>query len=139
MATFRWFRPDRPLPTTSLILSLVFMGICTAFVAGTRAQSPLPQEFEVVSIKRVEGRHPGGGFGILPDGTVVMTNQPLNTLMPMASPVRVALLGDIVGVPEWMKSEPYDVTAKPPTGWTREQLMPAYAAMWRAFELVSTS
>ena len=124
-------RPERPLPDAGLILSLFLIGVCTLFVVRLKAQSPLPVEFEVVSIKRVDGLRPGGGLRFLPDGTVMMTNQPLDTLIPMASPVP-ATLRDGVGVPEWMKSEHYDVTAKPPTGWTREQLMPAYPAMWRA-------
>ena len=68
---------------------------------------------------------------ILPDGTFMMTNQPLDVLINLASPVPVTLR-DIVGIPDWMMRERYDVTAKPPAGWTREQLGQAMPAMWRA-------
>src|ERR1700681_3207172 len=84
-----------------------------------RAQSPASVQFDVVSIKRVDELRPGGGLRTLPDGTVMMMNQPLGTLVGAASPVPVR---DVVGMPDWMMRERYDVTAKPPAGFTREQL-----------------
>ena len=131
MAARPRFRSECPFPSAGVILPLVLVGVCPLFGARTGAQSQVSLEFDVVSIKRVDEVRPGGGMRTLPDGTFIMTNQPLGTLINLASPVPVAL-GDIVGMPEWLRSEPYDVTAKPPMGWTREQLAPAYPAMWRA-------
>ena len=68
---------------------------------------------------------------ILPDGTFMMTNLPLGDLVNLASPVPVTLR-DVVGMPDWMMRERYDVTAKPPAGLTRDQLGPAWPAMWHA-------
>jgi uncharacterized protein (TIGR03435 family) len=77
-------------------------------------------EFDVVSIKHVDELRPGGGMRTLPDGTFMMMNQPLGSLVGAASPVPVTLR-DIIGMPDWMMRERYDITAKPPADLTREQ------------------
>src|SRR5580704_14123355 len=99
---------------------VVFALMTTTIVAvQLSAQSPAAVQFDVVSIKRVDELRQGGGMRTLPDGTVMMMNQPLWTLVSAASPVPVR---DVVGMPDWMTRERYDVTAKPPAGLTREQL-----------------
>jgi len=102
-------------------------------VAGAQEAKPTPApvEFEVVSIKRVDALNQGGGMRTLPDGTFMMMNQPLGTLVNAASPVFVSL-NDIVGMPDWMMRERYDVTAKPPAGMTRDQLREQWHVMWQA-------
>ncbi len=131
MAARPLVRPEYPLLIASLILSILLTGISTPFVARINAQQPMPVEFDVVSIKRVDEIRPNGGMRILPDGTFVMTNQTLGALINLASPVPVTPR-DVVGMPDWMMRERYDVTAQPPAGWTREQLGRAMPAMWRA-------
>jgi uncharacterized protein (TIGR03435 family) len=124
-------RRESPLVTTSLILSIALIAISTPFFARVSAQAPAPAEFDVVSIKHIDERRPGGGMRTLPDGTFMMTNQELGSLIGAASPVPVTPR-DIAGMPDWMMRERYDVTAKPPTGLTREQLRTMMPAMWRA-------
>ena len=65
----------------------------------------------------------------LPDGTFMMTNQAIMTLVGSAAPVQGILLRNIVGLPEWARSDRYDVIAKPPAGTPRDQLGP----MWQTF------
>src|SRR5688572_13304562 len=122
--------PARSLLAASLLFAAL-PGICAIVMAQPSAQSPTPMEFDVVSIQRVDEFRPGGGMRTLPDGTFMMTNHPLSSLISLASPVPVTPR-DIVGMPDWLMREPYDVTAKPPAGWTREQLREAMPAMWRA-------
>jgi uncharacterized protein (TIGR03435 family) len=88
------------------------------------AQDSAHPQFEVVSIKRVDELRQGGGGRTMPDGSSVMTNRPVATFIMLASPERAV---DVVGLPEWTRTERYDVTAKPPAGSTREQV----AQMWR--------
>jgi uncharacterized protein (TIGR03435 family) len=92
----------------------------------TYAQSATSLEFDVASIKRnTTPLGAGGGLGIRPDGTFIMTNQPIQSIILNASPVPVR---EVVGVPDWVNTERYDVTVKPPVGSTREQ----WSQMWQA-------
>lgn len=75
-------------------------------------------QFEVVSIKRNVSGTTSGGIRSLPDGTTVMTNQPIRSIILAASPVPVR---EVEGLPDWVNSERYDVTLKPPAGAAREQ------------------
>lgn len=109
------------MPNRHALLSVVAV---LSTVASMLAQSP-PLEFDVVSIKRnTNGLSAGGGATDLPDGTFVMTNQPIISIIFAASPVQTR---EVVGLPDWAKVEGYDLTAKPPTGATRQQRN----AMWR--------
>ena len=107
-----------------LIMCLAFIAASAVFRARVSARQPARVEFDVVSIKRVDELRPGGGGRNMPDGTVVLTNRPVASFIAPASPVPVV---DVIGLPEWTKTERYDVTMKPPTGSTREQI----AEMWR--------
>jgi uncharacterized protein (TIGR03435 family) len=100
--------------------------IATSTVVGGRAsaQTSAHAEFDVVSIKRVDEIRQSGGGRTLPDGTIVMMNRPVATFIQPASPVPVV---DVIGLPEWTRTERYDVTMKPPAGSTREQI----SEMWR--------
>jgi uncharacterized protein (TIGR03435 family) len=124
-------RHESPLVTACLRLSIVLLAISTPFVVWVSAQSPAPVEFDVVSIKHVDELRPGAGMRTLPDGTFMMMNQPLGALISAASPVSVTPR-DVVGMPDWMMRERYDVTVKPPAGLTPEQLRNVMPAMWRA-------
>ena len=70
-------------------------------------------QFDVVSIKR----HPydpvaGGGMRTLPDGTFMMPSQPIWSIISSVSPVPVSPR-DTIGLPEWARTEEYDIIAKP--------------------------
>jgi uncharacterized protein (TIGR03435 family) len=87
--------------------------------------------FDVVSIKRVNELRQGGGMRILPDGTFMMMNQSIGTLLNQASPVPVSPR-DITGGPDWLWRDNYDVTVKPPEGLTAAELAATRPMMWRA-------
>jgi uncharacterized protein (TIGR03435 family) len=108
-------------------LAVALLAVLASSAAQTPSAQPYtgPLEFDVVSIKRNDGRIPGGGIRTLPDGTMIMTNHPIRSIIVSAAPVPVR---DVVGYPGWVDSEPYDVTVKPPAGSSREQR----AAMWQA-------
>jgi uncharacterized protein (TIGR03435 family) len=98
--------------------------LCDVAIGVLHAQSTTPIEFDVVSIKRNTAGG-GGGLRTLPDGTFIMTNQPIRSMIMSASPVPAR---EVIGLPDWVMSERYDITAKPPAGSTREQR----SLMWQA-------
>jgi uncharacterized protein (TIGR03435 family) len=84
------------------------------------AQSPTaPLEFEAVSIKRNASGAPGNTIRTLPDGTFIATNVAFSFVVRLAtpSPVSVPML-EILGLPDWAQTDRYDITAKPPEGFT---------------------
>jgi uncharacterized protein (TIGR03435 family) len=85
--------------------------------AAVSAQDTRPA-FEVVSIKRNIDAQAGGSMRSLPDGTQIVTNQPIRSIIMGASPTPAR---EVVGLPDWALTERYDVTTKPPAGSTREQ------------------
>ena len=72
-------------------------------------------QFEVVSIKRHVTVEANGGIRSLPDGTYIMTNQTIESIIRNAASVPVR---EVIGMPDWVKYERYDLTAKPPAGAT---------------------
>jgi uncharacterized protein (TIGR03435 family) len=96
---------------------------CLALTCMLRAQATL--EFDAVSIKRNNaGPNAGGGMRSLPDGTYVVKNQPISSIIRFASPTDVR---EVAGLPVWAKEDRYDVIAKPPSSATPLQL----GQMWR--------
>ena len=77
-------------------------------------------EYEVVSIRRSPVDAQSAGLQDLPDGTFVMRNQPLRSIIGAASPIPPS---EIEGFPDWVARDRYDITAKPPEGSTRQQRM----------------
>jgi uncharacterized protein (TIGR03435 family) len=71
-------------------------------------------QFDVVSIK-LNSSPPGSGGGMrtLPDGSFMMTNQPMRGILSAASPVPVV---EVMGMPGWATTERYDINAKAPEG-----------------------
>ena len=93
-----------------LVLALVTLSAVSA--QTTRA------EFDVISIKRSARDAVGGGMRNMPDGTMMMVNQPIRSIINAAAPVPVR---EVVGLPEWANTERYDITAKPPAGSIRQR------------------
>src|SRR4051812_49792948 len=62
----------------------------------------------------------------MPDGSLVATNATLMQVLVNAYPSQA---GEYVGLPDWARSERYDINVKPPAGSTPAQMR----AMWRAF------
>jgi uncharacterized protein (TIGR03435 family) len=104
-----------------------------AIQAEGRADPPSSQaapvaaqpEFDVVSIQRNTTVGQNVGMRTLPDGTVVATNVPIRSFILSASPVPSR---EVVGVPDCVNTERYDITAKPPSGARQEDIR----LMWQA-------
>src|SRR6187549_2094741 len=90
--------------------------LCLASCSLLAAQDPA--RFEVVSIKRHVALDTSGGTQNLPDGTYIMINQPISTIIGLATPTVVR---EVIGAPDWVDTERYDVTTKPPAGSTPAQ------------------
>jgi uncharacterized protein (TIGR03435 family) len=82
------------------------------------AQTPSPSEFEVVSIKRSPADTTGNSLQTLPDGTFIMRNGTIRSILLGASPVPTR---EVEGYPAWVDRERYEIVAKPPAGATRQQ------------------
>jgi uncharacterized protein (TIGR03435 family) len=110
-----------------LILSIGLIATSTPFRARVSAQSPASVEFDVVSIKRNTSSSLGNAMRTLPDGTQVMTNTPVRSIILGASPVQTR---EVIGLPDWAMTERYDFTMKPPPGATPEQRKQMMQAMF---------
>jgi uncharacterized protein (TIGR03435 family) len=114
-------------------------GIAAHLFVLASAQSPdKGPVFEVVSIKR---NAPSPGFnssGITwrPDGGLTITNVPLATIISRA--YQGALPGDMVNLPAWALSEPYDVraTSSLPRATPDDQIAMLRAMLADRFKLV---
>ena len=92
----------------AIVLSLVF----TSAVAF--AQTADGPRFEVVSIKRNTSNALGSnGSSERPDGGFTLLNVPMMTLVARAQFPLIAPI-DMVGLPEWSRTERYDVIASSP-------------------------
>ena len=95
----------------------------TTFIGQQQTVSISGAQFDVVSIKPHKyDPVAGGGMRTGPDGSFTMTSQPIWSIIAYASPVPVAPR-EIIGLPEWARTEAYDIIAKPAPGSnpTREQ------------------
>ena len=94
------------------------------------AQRPQPNEsprltFEVASIKRKPEPVTGGSVRLLPGGRYERISATISTLIELAYPTT---RGDIVGAPDWVFSERYDVVASA----GREATIDEISAMMRS-------
>ena len=90
--------------------------MCLALCAQAAAQAPA--QFEIVSIKRHVIQESFDGIRTLPDGTFIMTNQAIASIIRGAAPVQVR---EVIGAPDWVNFDRYDITAKPPAGATQAE------------------
>jgi uncharacterized protein (TIGR03435 family) len=82
-------------------------------VEVTRAQTPRPT-FEVASVKRNVSTEQSGGIGIQPGGRFQATNAPVfwMVLSAYGEFQRPLISSQLVGAPDWLQSEHYDIVAK---------------------------
>ena len=92
-------------------IALVLAAIMSAVIV---AQSATPRlAFEVASIKRNTTVDGGGGGGFAPGGRFRITNIDVMTIVMIAHRTGPQLFrSQIVGGPDWIASETYDITAK---------------------------
>jgi uncharacterized protein (TIGR03435 family) len=117
---------------TGLIAS-VGVAVTVAGVVDVLGQSsPRAPAFEVVSIRRSSPDQPGGlpqasRFEQWPDGGITITNLPVANLIARAYPPTLPI--EIVGLPEWARTDRYTVSATSPlSSATRDD----HLAMMRA-------
>jgi uncharacterized protein (TIGR03435 family) len=78
---------------------------------------PLAQSgptFEVVSIKRSVSQEPGTRVTALPNGRFGMTSVPLGAVVLLA--YELADFNQVEGLPDWTRTELYDIVAQAPAG-----------------------
>ena len=89
------------------------LAIAIALLAGQQA-TPRPA-FEVVAIKRSANLDSGGTLGLLPGGRVRTLNFDVRPLVAIAfrtRPPRTLDKSQVIGGPDWMSTERYDINAK---------------------------
>ena len=106
------------------MLRLALLSISILATAAPSAQSPSPPagvrpRFEVATIKPNRSVESGWSFGAQPGGVWRMVNLPISRLIREAYPTPS---GDLVGAPDWVTSDRYDVIAKGEGTPTREQI-----------------
>jgi len=89
--------------------------VTTAFLVGPslRAQTPAPAAFEVASVRPNKSGDGRVMLGVQPGGGFNATNVPLRLLLRQAFNVQDF---QIVGGPDWIGSDRFDVIAKAPEG-----------------------
>jgi bla regulator protein blaR1 len=89
--------------------------VTPAFLAGPslRAQAPANTAFEVASVKPNKTRDGRVMVGVQPGGRYNATNVPLMLILRQAFNVQDF---QIVGGPDWIKSDRFDIIAKAPEG-----------------------
>jgi uncharacterized protein (TIGR03435 family) len=98
-----------------------FACVATLLFSSTVGQvsAQTPPSFEVASLKKNTTGPGGSRLETLPDGTFRMINMPLIVIVTLISPF-VVDRDHVVGIPDWVWTEPYDVIAKPPAGATAD-------------------
>jgi bla regulator protein blaR1 len=95
------------------------LGLLSAQIA------PPPTRFDVASIKKnIEGK--GVSFGAMPGGRLIAVNNPPMNFIVNAFDVRPY---QIVGAPDWMRTDRYDMEAKTEGNATTAQMMPMLRAL----------
>lgn len=82
--------------------------------------------FDVVSIKRVEDIRPQRSVGEQPGGMFVLSGMAIAPVIRTAYPADTS---ELIGAPDWVSSEIYDLTAKATGQVAREQMEPMLRAM----------
>jgi uncharacterized protein (TIGR03435 family) len=97
-----------------------------AAAVGAQERSPAGPppngpRFDVVSIKRSQTEDTDTSWGAQPGGRWRMRNLAMSVLIREAFPAQV---GDLIGAPDWVTSDRYDVDARTEGNPTREQMRP---------------
>src|SRR5215471_1313176 len=94
----------------------------TSALAAVAAAQP-PASFEAASIKQNTSADWRKSIGPAPGGRFVATNNTLRDLIPFAFGVPQQMAGiRIIGGPQWIDEDRYDVTAKVDGAWTLPQM-----------------
>src|SRR5688500_117401 len=91
-------------------------GLTVPVLAAAQVQVTAPA-FEVASVKANDGTGPSGQR-TLPNGTLVLTNSTLRNIIRTAFGVQGA---QVVGGPDWLDTDRFDVTAKAAAPFSTEE------------------
>jgi uncharacterized protein (TIGR03435 family) len=119
MDLLRWRRgTHRLLLTVSSLLAaaLIPLGAQERIAAGPAPNGPT---FDVVSVKRVTELRNTGSIGDQPGGRFVLSGMAIAPVIRTAYPADVS---DLVGAPDWVNTERYDLTAQAGRDVPREQM-----------------
>ena len=105
------------MPLIIHVATVLIVAVSTVAAAGQQAE----RTFEVVSIKRSAADARGASVGVQPGGRFVMVNASILALIGSAYPTDTS---EHLGVPDWLNTERYDVTAVAPPGTTRDDIEP---------------
>ena len=97
-----------------LILSVFALAAIAAQASQSVEQEPA---FEVASVKANKTDAPGGSF-VLPPGRLTATNIPLKVVITNAYQLSFF---QVIGGPDWVSTDRFDITAKAPDGAPPEQ------------------
>jgi uncharacterized protein (TIGR03435 family) len=94
--------------------AIALLLIPPAWVAVSAQDGPARLTFEVATIKRNVSLERSGTMGLEPGGRFRAINAPVFWLISSAYGAfqRPLFESQLVGAPEWLKSEPYDIVAK---------------------------
>ena len=95
---------------------------------STLLTAQTPPEFEISSIKRNLGTALGTDARQLPDGTYSATNISIRNLLALGWPTENF---EYQNLPDWAIRNSYDVTVKPPGGWSPAQIQEMWRALFR--------
>jgi uncharacterized protein (TIGR03435 family) len=118
-------------------LTLTIAVLCALTVAGAAEKLPVPPTpqadpkaavFEVASVKPNTSGSGSMSMGSQPGGGFRAVNSPLRSLIQTAFGVRDS---ELVGAPDWISSERFDVTARAATELTREAQSSALQTLLR--------
>ena len=87
----------------------VWLVVLCSVTLSLAAQQPPAPAFEVTSVKRNVTNAPGSGANISPSGLLTIVNMPIRALLRN---VLELLDAQLIGGPDWMATERYDITAK---------------------------
>jgi uncharacterized protein (TIGR03435 family) len=106
----------RTAPVREFLAAIALAVAATLALAAQAAPARPPRPaFEVASIKRSANLDAGGTLGLLPGGRFRSINFDARTLVAIAyrtRPPRTLVPSQIIGAPDWMSSERYDINAK---------------------------
>src|SRR5262249_8534887 len=107
----------RWLARSALFVAVATVGMSGPLRAGAdQAADPNASALEVASIKLADRGTRQAPVRVSPDGTFMMTASPTFELVKAAYPE--IQYDNVVGFPDWAKSERYNITAKPPDSVT---------------------
>lgn len=110
---------------TQLALLLTFVSGIVALSAQVPAPAPAAPTFEVASVRPNSSDEPPS-LALPPSGAVVATNVPLQNLIINAHGVPAFR---VVGAPDWIERERFDIAARPPDGADPGQVLSMMRAL----------